>query len=103
MHNSSVDCSAPSARYVATFSISDGATVQPPVPATALIVKALSAEMRLLNLGPSVSTACAAITLTPVTPTSGGTHDPSSSADSEYLGVEPTVTAAPKVIDGVVQ
>jgi hypothetical protein len=38
-----------------------------------------------------------------VPPPSGGTHDPSSSADSEYLGVEPTVTAAPAVIDGVVQ
>ena len=43
------------------------------------------------------------MTLTPVAPPSGGTHDPSSSADSEYLGVKPTVTASPKVIDGVVQ
>jgi hypothetical protein len=34
---------------------------------------------------------------------SGGLHDPSSSSDSESLGAEPTVTAAPKVIDGVVQ
>jgi hypothetical protein len=103
VNNASVDCSAPNSRYVPTFSIPDGATMQLPVPSTALIVKALSAELRLLNLGPSVSTACAAMTLTPVTPPSGGTHDPSSSADSEYLGVEPTVTAAPKVIDGVVQ
>jgi hypothetical protein len=34
---------------------------------------------------------------------SGGTHDPSSSADSEYLGAKPAVSSAPKVIDGVVQ
>jgi hypothetical protein len=43
------------------------------------------------------------MTLTTATPPSGGTHDPSDSADSEYLGTMPVVTAAPKVIDGVVQ
>jgi len=38
-----------------------------------------------------------------VTLPSGGLHDPSSPGDSEYLGAMPTVTAAPKVINGVVQ
>jgi hypothetical protein len=85
------------------FSIPDGTTMQLPVPSTPMIVKALNAELRLLDLGPSASTACSSMTLTPVTPPSGGTHDPSSSADSEYPGVEPTVTAPPAVIDGVVQ
>jgi hypothetical protein len=32
-----------------------------------------------------------------------GTHDPSSSADSEYLGAKPAVSSAAKEIDGVVQ
>jgi hypothetical protein len=103
VNNASIDCNAPNARYVPSFSIPDGATMTLPVPSTLLIVKALSAELRLMNLGLSASTACAAMTLTPVAPPTGGTHDPSSSADSEYLGVEPTVTGAPKVIDGVVQ
>jgi hypothetical protein len=43
------------------------------------------------------------MTLTALTLPSGGLHDPTNSSDSEYLGTMPTVTAAPKVIDGVVQ
>jgi hypothetical protein len=43
------------------------------------------------------------MTLASVTPPSGGTHDPSDSADAFYIGVKPTVTTAPKVIDGVIQ
>jgi hypothetical protein len=43
------------------------------------------------------------MTLTTLTLPSGGLHDPTASADSEYLGTMPTVTAAPKVIDGVLQ
>ena len=101
--NAGVDCSTPNASQVPMFSIPDGTMMQLPVPSTPMIVKALNAELRLLDLGPSASTACSSMTLTPVTPPSGGTHDPSSSADSEYLGVEPTVTAPPAVIDGVVQ
>jgi len=43
------------------------------------------------------------MTLAAATLPSGGTHDPSNSSDSEYVGVKPAVTAAPAVIDGVVQ
>jgi hypothetical protein len=43
------------------------------------------------------------MTLATIVTPSGGTHDPSDSADALYLGTKPTVTAAPKVIDGVVQ
>ncbi len=39
----------------------------------------------------------------PCDPALWGTHDPSASADSEYLGAKPTVTAAPKGINGVAQ
>jgi hypothetical protein len=100
--NSVVDCSTQNARYVASFAIPDGAAMTLPSPSTPLVVKALNAEIRLKDLG-SGAAQCNALTLTPLTLPSGGTHDPSNPADSEYLGVMPTVTAAPKVIDGVVQ
>jgi hypothetical protein len=101
--NVSVDCSTANARFAPSFSIPDGATMTLPEPATPLIVKALNAELRLKNLGASASSPCSAMTLVAQTLPSGGTHDPSSSADSEYLGAKPTVSGVPKVIDGVVQ
>jgi hypothetical protein len=69
---------------------------------TPLIVKALQGGILLKSLG-SGAAQCSSMTLNPLTLPSGGLHDPSSSSDSDYLGAEPTVTAAPKVIDGVVQ
>ena len=101
--NASVTCTTPNARYVPAFSLPDGATMTLPNPSTPLIVKALNAEVRLASLGPSSSTACASMPLASVAPPTGGTHDPSDSADPFYIGVKPTVTSAPKVIDGVVQ
>jgi hypothetical protein len=102
--NATVDCSVNGSRYVSMFSIPDGATMTlPGTPSVPLIVKALDAEIRLKSLGASASSACASMTLTTLTLPSGGTHDPSSSTDSEYLGTMPTVTSAPKVIDGVLQ
>ena len=103
VNNVAVDCSTPNVRFVPSFSIPDGATMTLPNPATPLLVKALSAELRLKNLGASAASPCASMTLVAQTLPSGGTHDPSNSADSEYLGVKPIITAAPKVIDGVVQ
>ena len=102
--NAVVDCASnQNARNVPLFSIPDGATMTLPSPPTPLIVKALNAELRLKNLGTSASSPCATMTLAPITLPNGGTHDPSDSSDSEYLGVQPTVTGAPKVIDGVIQ
>jgi len=98
--NSPVACNAPNARYVPTFSIPDGATMTLPNPSTQLIVKALNGEIRLSTVN---SSNCSALALTPLTLPAGGTHDPSNPSDSEYIGAPPTVTAAPKVIDGVVQ
>jgi hypothetical protein len=103
VNNAKVQCDAPNARYVPLFSIPDGAKMTLPIPSTPLIVKSLNAEIRLKNLGASASTACASMTLTAVPPPTGGTHDPSASSDALYIGVKPTVTAAPKVIDGVIQ
>ncbi len=102
-NNAAVPCNTPNARYVPLFSIPDGATMSLTNPSTPLIVKALNAEIRLKNLGASASSSCAAMTLTTVPPPTGGTHDPSDSADAFYIGVKPVVTAAPKVIDGVIQ
>lgn len=103
VNNANVECNTPNARYVPLFSIPDGATMTLPSPSTPLIVKALNAEIRLKNLGSSASSACAAMTLATVAPPTGGTHDPSSSSDAFYIGTKPTVTASPKVIDGVIQ
>jgi hypothetical protein len=103
VNNAAVSCAVPNARYVPEFSLPDGATMTLPNPSTPLLVKALNAEVRLANLGSSASTPCASMTLTTVAPPTGGTHDPSSSADAYYIGAKPAVTAAPKVIDGVVQ
>jgi hypothetical protein len=103
VNNADVSCSTPNARYVPLFSLPDGATMTLPNPSTPLLVKALNAEVRLANLGPSASTACAAMSLATVAPPTGGTHDPGNSSDAFYIGTKPVVTAAPKVIDGVVQ
>jgi len=102
-NNAAIPCDQPGARYVPQFSIPDGATMTLPNPSTPIIVKALNAELRLKDLGPSASSACSAMALTSVAPPTGGTHDPSDAADAFYIGDKPVVTAAPKVIDGVVQ
>ncbi len=98
--NSVVDCSTANARYVPMFSIPDGATMT--LGTTPLIVKALDAEIRLKDLGAGAA-ACSAMTLTTQAPPTGGVHDMSKPSDAYYIGVKPTVTASPKVIDGIVQ
>ncbi|MHB8477067.1 MAG: hypothetical protein ACYDBZ_12370 [Steroidobacteraceae bacterium] len=106
VNNAVVDCSTSGASYVPMFSIPDGTTMTLPslsgATTTPLIVKALNGQIFLNSLGSSAAQ-CSSMTLTPLALPSGGLHDPSSSADNEYLGTMPTVTAAPKVIDGVVQ
>lgn len=105
-NNSVEDCSASGASYVPAFSIPDGTNMTLPSLAgtttTPLIVKALNGAILLNNLG-SGAAQCSSMTLNPLTLPSGGFHDPSNAGDSEYLGTMPTVTASPKVIDGVVQ
>ena len=64
--------------------------------------KALNGSILLKSLG-SGAAQCSTMALTPLTLPTDGLHDPSSASDSEYLGAMPNVTAAPKVIDGVVQ
>jgi hypothetical protein len=104
--NSPVDCGTSDAQYVPAFSIPDNAAMTlagiAGAPSTPVIVKALNGAILLKSLGSGASQ-CATMDLSPLTLPSGGTHDPSSSSDAEYLGAMPTVTGAPKVIDGVLQ
>jgi len=104
--NSPVPCGTNGSSYVPMFSIADGTTMTLPSldgsTTTPLIVKALNGAILLKSLG-SNAPECSSMTLTPLTLPSGGLHDPSNSSDTEYLGTMPTVTSAPKVIDGVVQ
>ena len=105
-NNAPVDCSTSGASYIPMFSIPDGTTMTLPsldgMTTTPLIVKALNGAILLKSLG-SNAAQCSSMTLTPLTLPSGGLHDPSSSSDADYLGTMPTVTSAPKVIDGVLQ
>ncbi len=105
-NNAPEDCSTNGASYVPAFSIPDGTTMTlnslSGSTTTPLIVKALNGAILLKNLG-SGAAQCSTMIPAPLTLPTSGQHDPSSSSDSEYLGVMPTVTAAPKVIDGVVQ
>ncbi|MBI5890313.1 MAG: hypothetical protein HZB47_06505 [Nitrosomonadales bacterium] len=98
--NAEVPC-GPNTRYVPAFSMPDGATMS--LGTTPLIIKALDAEVRLNDLGAGAAQCSAMSLATTLTAPTGGTHDPSSSADAYYIGVKPAVTTAPKVIDGVVQ
>jgi hypothetical protein len=104
--NTVEDCSTNGASYVPAFSIPDGSTMSLPSlsgsTTTPLIVKALNGAILLKSLG-SGATQCSSMPLTPLTLPAGGLHDPSSSAESEYLGTIPTVSGTPKVIDGILQ
>lgn len=104
--NSVEDCSVSGANYVPMFSLADGTTMTLPSlsgsTTTPLVIKALQGSILLASLG-SGAPQCSSMTLTPLALPSGGLHDPSNPSDSEYLGVMPVVTAAPQVVDGVVQ
>ena len=92
--------------YVPAFSIPDGATMT--LPSLSRIDDDAAHRQGAERGNPSQepghgAAQCSSMTLTALTLPSGGLHDPSNPSDSEYLGTMPTVTAAPKVIDGVVQ
>jgi hypothetical protein len=98
--NSIVACSQ-NVRFVPEFALADGATMT--LGSTPLIIKALDEELRLKNVALSQCTN-AGLTLSSMSvPTSAGLHDPSNSSDTDYIGTQPSVTAAPKVIHGVLQ
>jgi hypothetical protein len=105
VNNAEVNC-GPNTRYVPAFSLPDGATMT--LGSTPLIVKALDAELRLNDLGQvgvdsAADTACGSMSFNSLTPPSGGEQDMTDPNSSYYIGIKPTVTDPPKVIDGVVQ
>ncbi|HKK13041.1 MAG TPA: hypothetical protein VKA14_00080 [Gammaproteobacteria bacterium] len=100
--NSPTDCANANARYVPAFALPDGATMTLSGSGTSLIVKALDAELRLKQVS-CLNTNLPQPTTNVTLPTVADVHDPSSSADSDYIGTKPTVTDPPKVISGVIQ
>ena len=104
--NSAVDCKTANVRYVPSFSLPDGATMDlSTTPATTLVVKALDAEVRLKGLGASAAQ-CTGLTLSSLTvPAAAQLRDPSATGNASFTGGKPTMaaTATPKVIDGVIQ
>ena len=72
--------------------------------ATTYLVKWQQRQIRFANKGLGVcSNARLQVPTNIVLPTAAGLLDPSNSSSSVYLGAEPTVTAAPRVIQGVVE
>ncbi|HEY8101060.1 MAG TPA: hypothetical protein VIF82_09910 [Burkholderiaceae bacterium] len=98
--NSVVACSQ-NVRYVPEFALADGDTMT--LGSTPLIVKALDEELRLKSVLLSQCTSANLTLSSQTVPTSAGLHDPSNSSDADYIGTQPTVSGAPKVIHGVVQ
>jgi hypothetical protein len=72
--------------------------------ATTYLVKWQQRQIRFANKGLSVcSNDRLQVPTNIVLPTAAGLQDPSNSRSSVYLGAEPAVTAAPRVIQGVVE
>jgi hypothetical protein len=112
--NQTVDCNDPTARYVSAFEIPYDPTATPHQGAvtvnsngatTTYLVKWLNREIRFASEPASTcTTAPENLKVTPATlPTSSGLQDPSSSSSTVYNGAEPTVTSAPRVIQGTVE
>ncbi len=102
--NAAVDCSTANARYVPEFAIPFSQTTGVATSgSTNYLVKWLDREIRFAKK----TTECAAAALVLPTgislPTSAGLKDPSDPASNVYIGSKPAVTAAPRVIQGIVQ
>lgn len=101
--NAAVDCAGSNARFVPEFAIpfsqTDGVASD---GSTNYLVKWLEREIRFARkTGGQCSNLVLPSGLT--LPTSAGLKDPSTSSSDVYIGPKPTVTAAPRVIQGVVQ
>lgn len=104
--NEETSCGTSAARYVPEFAIPfDQTTGAASSGTTNYLVKWLEREIRLAKKDTSVCSA-AGLSLPstlPTLPTSASLKNPSSSASDVYIGSKPVVTAAPRVIHGVVQ
>ncbi len=111
--NLPVDCTTPNSRYVPQFVIPYDPTVSPQQGVvtssvngvtTTYLVKWLQREIRFAVKAASVCSNDQLLAPTGVTlPTSASLKDPSNSSSDVYLGTEPVVTSAPRVIQGVVE
>ena len=103
--NLPIDCNAGSARVVPAFMIPlDQSVGVVHHGTTAYLVKWLNREIRLAVKDPSM---CVAASLSlPVNlalPDASSLQNPADSASAIYIGSEPVITAAPRVIQGVVE
>ena len=112
--NQTVSCNDPTARSVPAFAIPYDPTATPQQgvvtsnsngTGTTYLVKWLNREIRFASEPVSTcTTAPENLAVTPATlPTSAGLQDPSNPSSSVYNGTEPTVTSAPRVIQGTVE
>jgi hypothetical protein len=88
----------PQSRFVAAFALPDGTSLS--LGSRAVLTRALNAELRLAPMACPSGLSTAGLNLSPPTTLP---HDPSQSSDTAYIGVAPTVTSPPAVIDGVLQ
>jgi hypothetical protein len=105
--NATVNCNSQGARYVPSFAIPFDETkglVTSIDGQTTYLVKWLDREIRFAQKSLSACTnAGLALPSNVVLPTADNLKDPSDSSSSVYIGVKPTVTAAPRVIHGDVK
>ncbi len=106
--NQPVACNDPSGIYISAFEIpydaqlgvvtgtSNGVT-------TTYLVKWLNRQILLAQKPASTCTGDGLVTSAVTLPDANGLQDPSNSSSSVYNGVEPTVTGAPRVIQGQVE
>lgn len=105
--NAAVNCNTQDARYVPSFAIPDD-EVKGVVTSTdeqsQYLVKWLDREIRFAQK-PLSTCSAAGLTLPAnvVLPTAAALKDPTDSASDVYIGTQPTVTAAPRVIHGEVK
>jgi len=109
--NDPVSCDQPNARYVPAFVVPFDATGDAANTAstvtnggTTYLVKWLDREVRFAKKAPSVCTSAGVTLPSGLTlPTSSDLKDPTNPSSDVYIGDKPTVTAAPRVIQGDVQ
>jgi len=97
--NATVDCNTSGARYVPAFALVDG--TQLTVGSSSWLVRALDAELRLKMIACPAGLSTSGVTVTVPT---AQPHNPALSSDTGYyIGVAPSLSGNPAVIDGVLQ
>jgi hypothetical protein len=105
VNNAPVSCDTQGARYVPEFMIPFDQTVGKVTNgSTTYLVKWLDREIRLAKKNVSVCSSAGLNLPSGISlPTSAGLKDPSNASSDVYIGTQPTVTDAPRVIHGEVK